>query len=190
MHQFGSRSSNGGQSRSSPGFTLHEMLVSLLISSSLALGGISMWSMLQENELTVATNELVTHLALARSEAVTRPGRVRVCPSADQANCSKPDADYTFWQHGWLVYADENGDGKPQAAEIVRVHPGVSKRLVIRTSRARRGVIYQPIGTAGGSTITFAVCSARDSARGRYVTVSNSGRARVSRTTTSAVKCG
>lgn len=166
------------------------MLVSLLISSSLALGGVSMWTVLQENALTVATNDLVTHLALARSEAVTRRGRVRVCPSADQSNCSKPDADYTFWQHGWLVYADENGDGKPQAAEIVRVHPGMSNHLVIRSSRARRSVTYQPIGTSGGSTLTFAVCSSRDPARARYVTVSNSGRARVSRTTTSAVKCG
>ena len=172
------------------GFTLHEMLVCLLVSGSLATGGVAMWSIVQENALTVAANELMTHLALARSEAITQRYRVTLCPTTDGMNCAKAGADYTFWQHGWLVYRDKNVDRKPQAAEIVRVHPGAASRLVIRSSRARSSITYHPIGNAGGATITFAVCSPRDPVRARYVTVSNSGRARVSHTTTSNVTCG
>ncbi len=171
------------------GFTLQEMLVTLSISGSLATGGVAMWSTIQKNAVTAAANEIVAHLALARSEAIKRHTEVKLCPSRDHKTCLGPEGKHTPWQYGWLVYADENGNGEPEAGEIVRIHPGAPRDIVIRTSRARQAVTYQPIGTAGGSTITFAVCEARAATTPRYVIVSNSGRARVSAATNSAVKC-
>jgi type IV fimbrial biogenesis protein FimT len=173
----------------SRGFTLQEIMVSLVVSGSLTGGGAGMWVMVQESAMTAAANELLGHLALARSEAIKRQVRVTVCPSKDGMTCSSPSAGYTSWQDGWLAYADSNGNGKPEPAEIVRVQSGVAGGLVIRTSSARNDLTYQPIGTSGGSNITFAICGSRDSASGRYVTVSNTGRARVARTTTSTMKC-
>lgn len=173
--------------RLSRGFTLQEMLVSLAIGGTLATGGIGTWTLVQENALTAAANDIVMHLALARSEAIKRHTPVKVCPSEDQRNCTGAANDYTYWQAGWLVYADGNKNGKPEPGEIIRVQSHVSGNFAIRTSKARRTITYQPLGMSGGSTITFALCGAESA---RYVTVSNTGRARVSRNSTSSVRCG
>ncbi|HEY8555472.1 MAG TPA: GspH/FimT family pseudopilin [Burkholderiales bacterium] len=171
------------------GFTVHELLIAMGIAGAVALSSVGLWRIGQETAVTTAANELVAHLALARSEAVKRKVAVRMCPSTNGTDCLGQSGDYTFWQHGWLVYADADANGRPDAAEILRLHEGTGGRVLIRTSRSRPAVSYQPLGTAGGSTITFAVCDARDPARARYVTISNTGRARVSRATTSSVHC-
>ncbi|HEX7043131.1 MAG TPA: GspH/FimT family pseudopilin [Burkholderiales bacterium] len=180
---------SAGARRRGAGFTVHELLIAVCIAGAVALSSAGLWRIGQETVLTTAANELVAHLALARSEAIKRSVAVRMCPSADGAECLASGGDYTFWQRGWLVYADADANGRPGAAEILRLHAGAGDRVVIRTSRSRPAVSYQPVGTAGGSTITFAVCDARDPQRARYVTISNTGRARVSRTTTSSVRC-
>lgn len=175
--------------RPSRGFTLQETLIALCIGGSLTTGGVAIWTVVHDSAMTAAANDIAAHLALARSEAIKRHVPVKLCPSRDQTQCSGSDGAYTLWHHGWLVYADENGNGRPEADEILRTHAGAPGNIVIRTSRTRSTVIYQPIGTSGGSTLTFAVCDSRDAVQPRYVTVSNAGRARVSRTTTSAVQC-
>jgi type IV fimbrial biogenesis protein FimT len=177
-------------SSSSLGFTLQEMLVTLCISGILAGGGMGMWRVVRQNTIIAAANNLVSHLALARSEAIGRNTRVVMCPTNDNQKCLKPSSDYTFWQAGWLIYADGNHNGKPDSIEIIRVHDGASGGIVIRSSRYRRRVTYQPLGTAGGSTITLAVCAAHDAALARYVIISIMGRARVAQNTNSSVKCG
>lgn len=175
---------------SSPrGFTLQEMLVTLCISGILAGGGVGMWNVVRENTIIAAANSLVSHLALARSQAIGRRTRVMMCPTSDGEKCLAPGSDYTYWQSGWLVYADGNGNGRPDTGEVIRLHAAAAG-IVIRSSRYRRRVTYQPMGTAGGSTITLALCGAHDPALARYVIVSISGRARVAQTTTSNVKCG
>lgn len=171
------------------GFTLQEMLVTLAISSTLVTGGASFHATLNESRKTAAVNELMAHLSLARSEAITRRIRVSVCPSKDQLTCLAPEAKHAFWQHGWLLYTDTNANRRPEPAEIVAARQGFARDLVIRTARARDDVTYQPTGTTGGATITFALCDARGPKFARYVTVNNTGRARVSRTTDSAVRC-
>jgi len=171
------------------GFTLQEMLVTLCISGALAGGSAGMWNVVQQNAITAAANDLVTHLALARNEAITKNKRITVCPTGDQKSCLGADNDFTNWQSGWMVYVDENDNGKPDDGEIVRVQSEPTRGITIRSSRARSHVAYQPTGLSGGSTITMAICSERDPSLARYVIVSNVGRARVAQTTTSNLKC-
>ncbi|MFL6622685.1 MAG: GspH/FimT family pseudopilin [Sulfurifustaceae bacterium] len=175
--------------RSARGFTLHEMLITLLVAGVLSSASAGVYAMLQENHKTVAANELVAHLNLARSEAIKRRAHVRICASKDQSTCVEPDADFAHWQYGWLIYADANDNGEPEPAEIIRVQPSLGSGFVIRTARSRNEITYQPMGTSAGSPATFAVCDARGPKYARYVTISNTGRARISRTTTSNVRC-
>lgn len=172
------------------GFTLQEVLVSLCISGTLAGGSAGMWNVFQKEAVTAAANDLVAHLALARSESITKNKHLTICPTDDQQSCLRSGNDFTDWHKGWLVYADKNNNGTPDSGEIVRVQGSITRGISIHSSRARSHVTYQPMGTAGGSTITFAVCSAHDPSLARYVIVSNSGRARVAPTTTSNVRCG
>ena len=189
MNRFGSNRLPGSLARSR-GFTLQEMLVSLCISGTLAGGGAGMWNVVQQEAVTATANDLVTHLALARNEAIMKNKDIVLCPTENQRSCSRPGSDFTAWHTGWLVYADQNDNGQPDPGEILRVQNGATRGIHIHSSRARGRVAYQPMGTAGGSTITLAVCSERNPSLARYVVVSNSGRARVAQTTTSNVKCG
>lgn len=172
------------------GFTLQEMLITLCIGGLLAGAGIGMWNAIQRSTIVAAANELASNLALARTQAIERQARVVMCPTTDGKTCSGAGSDYTFWQEGWMVYVDQNGNAMPDGDEIVRIRKGDIHGVHIRTSRTRSRVTYRPLGTSGGSTITFAVCGERDPTLARYVIVSNVGRARVSQTTTSAVRCG
>lgn len=54
------------------------------------------------NRLSAATNEVVNAMALARSEAIRRGGRVTVCKSADGAACTVAGN----WDQGWIVFVD------------------------------------------------------------------------------------
>lgn len=189
MNRFGSKRSRRPLA-AVRGFTLQEMLVTLCISGTLVSGGAGMWNVVQQNAMTAAANDLVTHLALARTEAITKNKRITVCPTDDQQSCLKADGDYTNWQSGWMVYADENDNGKPDDGEIIRVQGEPTRGITIRSSRARTHVAYQPTGLSRGSTITMAICSERDPSLARYVIVSNTGRARVAQATTSDIKCG
>jgi type IV fimbrial biogenesis protein FimT len=62
-------------------------------------------NLIANNRLTVATNELVTCLNLARYEAVRSEVPVSVCASADGQSCSG-DLD---WGRGWIVFSDRDG---------------------------------------------------------------------------------
>lgn len=186
---MGKRGSRARRRLTPRGFTLQELCICLLIGSTVLAGGMSAWKLVRTSAVTATTNDLIAHLALARSEAIKGRVRVMVCPSRDEHRCRAPSDTYTLWHEGWLVYADGNGDGEPEPAEILRAAPPAPAGLRIRTSRYRRKVTYQPLGTAGGSTITFAVCAENDPGQARYVTISNTGRARASRSTKSSVRC-
>lgn len=175
-------------SRRPRGFTLLELCLCLIILAALTGLARGAWQLTRETAMTAATNELMAHLALARSEAIKRGVRVMMCASRDRRTCLRPTGDHTPWQQGWLVYVDLNGNSEPDPAETLRGHAG-TKGFAIRSSRYRRRIAYQPLGTAGGSTITFAVCAQDRPGWARYVTISNTGRARVSRTTESTMAC-
>ena len=69
---------------SNRGMTLVELLVGLLILSILlAIGVPSFNQFIASNRLTAYTNDMLSTLTLARSEAIKRNGREVLCKSAD-----------------------------------------------------------------------------------------------------------
>lgn len=102
------------------GVTLVELIITvsvLALLASFALPGFT--GIVQNNAMTASTNELVTSLILARSEALKRQQPVTICwtNSADAAtpSCNKGDG----WESGWIVFVDDDVDAAYDAGELV-----------------------------------------------------------------------
>ncbi len=130
------------------GFTLVELMVVIAIAAilmSIALP--SFRGTIRSNRLATASNELISAVALARSEAIRSTRPAIVCPSSTGVSCS---AD---WNQGLLVWVDLNGNAVPGADELVRfIQPKSSLTLSANLTEVAfngRGVV------AGGVSPAF-----------------------------------
>jgi type IV fimbrial biogenesis protein FimT len=164
------------------GFTLVELMVTLAIGAILLTQAVpSFMTTIKNNRLTTYTNDLVSDINLARSEAVKRGTRVVLCRSADPS-LATPVCGGTnnTWSTGWLVFADANGDGIFDAGEtLIRVGlPVEGATTVITNATSDSNLEYNPDGTtnAGGGTGVFALCDDRGAGFGRQIQVNAMGR--------------
>lgn len=169
------------------GVTLIELMVGVMVLSIILLVGVpSFQGTIASNRLTSSTNELVSSMALARSEAIRRGARVTVCKSANGAACTSAGT----WQQGWIVFLDTTraaGDPVVDAGETVLSVVGalpanvtVQGTAPVATfmSFAADGTVRTMTGTALSGTIR--VCSTSsslaDANRGRELNISSAGR--------------
>lgn len=162
--------------RCARGFTLTELLITLAIAGILAMiGAPAMGSLLARTRDAGAEVAIASTLRHARSAAVMRGVRVLMCPSRDGARCTPGDD----WQHGWIVAADADHDGQPDAGHPpIAVRQPLSGTTRVVTTAGRHTLAFQPSGSAGGSNVTFTICHA-GSETGKAVIVANSGRVRI-----------
>lgn len=100
-----------GQARQG-GVTLIELLVTLsVIAILLAVAAPSFQAFSKENRAVSISNELVSALTLARSEAIKRNTSVTVCKTADPNAASPTCSTAATWQTGWLVFTDGGTTG-------------------------------------------------------------------------------
>lgn len=106
------------------GFSLIELMVTIAVLAILLTIGLpSFQGSLQSNRVTTVNNELVAALSLSRSEAIRNTRGSGICPSKGGVECDGDD-----WSDGWIVWADENGDGElDDDEEILRVRQASQK---------------------------------------------------------------
>lgn len=170
------------------GTSLTQAVVGLAIATGtlrLALPGLQ--DIVQAVALRAAAEDVVADLRRARAEALVRHRRVTMCKSADGENCSAAGG----WEQGWLLFHDENGNGRREAGEQAIAHHeplAVHLRLTGNTPVARY-VSYSALGATkliGGGfqagTLTLCSTSAQPAAARRIV-LNAVGRPRVQQAT-------
>lgn len=170
------------------GVTLLELLVVLAIAAILlAIGIPTFTSLVRSNRLSSATNELVSSLHLARSEAIKRNSRAVMCTSATGTSCAASGG----WHQGWLLFHDPNNNATLDAGETVIMarqalpagfsltgNKWISKYISYTPSGATRMIS----GVLQVGTLTLCNDSGAPGAA-RLVVISSTGRPRTEKTT-------
>jgi len=160
--------------RKGQGFTLIELIITLIISAILlAIGVPSFNSFLKDNLLTTQINELVTSINLTRSEAIKRGFSATICKSNTGTSCTGN------WSDGWVVFDDQDADGTVDSGEtIIRVHSALQGGNTLTFGSTNR-ITYSSQGISTGFNDTFKLCDSRGATKAKGVIVSNTGRVRL-----------
>jgi type IV fimbrial biogenesis protein FimT len=184
------------------GFTLIELIITVtIVAIVLTIGVPSFQGMMRNNRVAAHTNDFLSSLNLARSEAIKSGWRVVLCPSTDQATCNGG----TAWGNGWIVFidadannngildqaSDDNGTrdigaGNPPNEFILRVHEQLAGNdTLVGNGPVSTYISFAPDGStrvAGGNafqagTLTFGLCNSNNEQN--TIVINSVGRVRV-----------
>lgn len=172
-----------GQSNTTAGISIVELVVSLAVVSILATTGVPAFSnFIQSNRLSESAYDVLETIQLARSEAVKRRSRVVLCRSANPTLATPTcGGSANTWTTGWLVFAsgDSNNTYEPATDTLLGIGLVDSPHVTIITnSTSNNNLEYNSDGTTNesGGTARFAVCDKRGGAYGRQIDVPPHGR--------------
>lgn len=158
------------------GFTLVELLVTVLVAGALlAIAAPAFSAMLERNRAAAVFHQLTTSLAGARLAAVRMGRPVTLCPTRDGLRCRRD----LVWDEGWMAYLDPGRRDQPASPDEVIQHldqPGGA--IAVRSSVGRHRIRFQPSGWASGANISLRLCSRQKASLLGAVVVNNAGRPR------------
>ena len=166
--------------KNSSGFTLLELLTALTIGSIVIVVGVPGFQGVMSNQrLTASTNEMVTTLNLARSEAIKRVTYVTVCKSSNGTGCTAGSA----WEDGWIVFANVSSatPGAVDAGdEIIRVFPALHQsNSLTPIGNIANFLTFRPSGSIGTAAANFSgtltACDDRGDSSARGIGMQPSG---------------
>lgn len=165
---------NIDMNKNNHGFTLIELIVTISVISILAVAASpNLGSFLTRNKLTSQTNNFVSSLSLARSEAAKRGGRITVCIGNPAQNAC--DGVSTSWESGWISFVDLDSDSVIDAGEtILNVNNDVSGDTTIRSTEHLRSITYRGDGSTSAAG-TFRICDSEGNTRAKAINIMGSG---------------
>jgi len=160
------------KNKTQTGFTLYELLTTMLIVGVvLALGVPNMMSFNQNSRMTATVNDLHSSFYLARSEAARSKTSITVCASADSMTANPTWGGEL--EAGWSVIGGLDGDIVVDAGgSILRQFPAVDARIVINTVGPDDYFSFAPTGLGRGNVTgtpplaTMVLCDDRGNIRG------------------------
>jgi type IV fimbrial biogenesis protein FimT len=178
--------------RSERGFTLIELMITLVILGVLAgFAGPAMRDAVMNNSIATETNDMLVSLMFARSEAIKRATPVVLCKSLDP-EASPPSCDTTGsnpWTTGWIVFSDENSnsaydDGTDVLLRLGDGFSGANKKIKPSTTAIQNTVGFTRLGLLDSDGGSFYICDSRGAAKARVIDITLTGRARINRDAT------
>lgn len=118
------------------GFSLVELMVAISVTAILLIIASPMiTTTLERNNVSSASNTLLSNINYARSEAVNRGTDVSICPSTDGKTCA---SSTTAYETGWLIYTYSSSPVISKAYDSTK-----SNNLLLRVIQAQSGVSIQ-----------------------------------------------
>jgi len=140
------------QKRTQNGFTLYELLITLLIVGVVLTVGIpNMSDFTRNSRITTTANDLHAAFQMARSEAARGKTNITICASA---NSMDPAADCGgTWDQGFIVFVDTNGDLLRAGADetVLRAHPAVNTNMTLAVANDATFFSYSGSGLGRGN---------------------------------------
>lgn len=172
--------------RQMKGFTLIELLIAISLAVVVLSYGVPSFSSFFKNgRITTITNNLVTDINYARSEAVTRGKPVVLCRS-DNPTASNPSCGGTnnTWTTGWLVFVSGDGNNSFDVGNdiLLRATSKAPGTVSVRSNTvSNTNLTYKADGAidSPGGTAIFAICDDRGSSYGNQLQISPTGRPRL-----------
>lgn len=177
------------------GFTLYELLITVLVIGVVLTIGIPSFSEFTQNSRISSTaNDLHSSFQLGRSEAARAKAPVTICASTDPLGAAACDGG--SFDGGWIIFMDLNGDLQRAGVgeNVLRAHPPVDGAINIATNAGARYFGFAATGLGRGdvggvpAVQTAVICDGRGNvvaaggnSAARFLVVTPIGRATVLR---------
>ena len=133
------------------GFTLYELLITVLIVGVvLTLGIPNMRDFTRNSRITSTSNDLHAAFQMARSEAARAKTNITICASANSM-AAGADCGGT-WDQGFIVFMDNNGDLLRNAVgeTVLRAHPAAQEGISYAVANDATYFSYSSSGLGRG----------------------------------------
>jgi len=177
--------------KSNDGFTLVELMMTIAIAMILMTIAVPSFTiMINNSKITSKTNEFISSLNLARSEALKRSNNVSICKSNDDFSACDGSADDSFSKKGWLVFSDCNANGTLDTTATAANCTDGSVDVLIKAGESDSKVKIEHqanfltfnlsgrIVSGGTPTFTIETIPSNDDIKKNKVTISRIGRVR------------
>jgi type IV fimbrial biogenesis protein FimT len=162
------------------GFNLVELLVGIaILAILLVMAAPSFYGLIQNDFSITLSNNMITSLNYARSEAIKRGSNVSVCASSDTSFTSCG----TNWANGWIVFLNPTGSNAISTATVLRTQSVDRTGATITTAPSMSIATYTSNGFATNTTsnVTMTIKTSGCTADyGRSIAISLTGRLSVS----------
>ena len=153
--------------RPASGFTLYEVLITMVIVGIILSFGVpNVAEFRQNSRISNTANNLLSSFQLARSEAARSKTIVTICASANP-KVPDPQCGGTF-DAGWIIFLDTDGDIVVDAGDdVLKAYPAIPGSVDIVTNDGAFYFSFAPSGLGRGDVgdatalKTAIVCDAR-----------------------------